>query len=153
RACARPLFASALARSAAAKSPASISARQALACALAGKASLLQSARARARGSARSQAASISKTSAAARQRIIRFLQRQPGPRRVLTPKLPPLAGARAMANLFDLSGKTAIVTGSSRGIGKAIAYRLAEHGANVVVSSRKADACDAAVTEINAAL
>ncbi len=57
------------------------------------------------------------------------------------------------MANLFDLTGQTAIVTGSSKGIGKAIAHRLAEHGANVVVSSRKADACEAAVAEINAAL
>ena len=56
------------------------------------------------------------------------------------------------MANLFDLTGKTAIITGSSKGIGKAIAHRLAEHGANVVVSSRKADACAAAVDEINAA-
>ena len=54
------------------------------------------------------------------------------------------------MANLFDLTGKTAIITGSSRGIGKAIAHRLAEHGANVVVSSRKADVCEAAATEIN---
>ncbi len=54
------------------------------------------------------------------------------------------------MANLFDLSGKSAIVTGSSRGIGKAIAHQLAEHGANVVVSSRKQDACDAAAAEIN---
>lgn len=54
------------------------------------------------------------------------------------------------MANLFDLAGKTAIITGSSRGIGKAIAHRLAEHGANVVVSSRKADACEAAAVEIN---
>ena len=57
------------------------------------------------------------------------------------------------MANLFDLSGKTAIITGSSRGIGKAIAHRLAEHGANVVVSSRKADACEAAADEINTAI
>lgn len=54
------------------------------------------------------------------------------------------------MANLFDLTGKTAIITGSSRGIGKAIAHRLAEHGANVVVSSRKLDACQEAADEIN---
>ena len=54
------------------------------------------------------------------------------------------------MANLFDLSGKTAIVTGSSKGIGKAIAHRLAEQGANVVISSRKLDACQEAGKEIN---
>jgi len=57
------------------------------------------------------------------------------------------------MANLFDLTGKTAIITGSSRGIGKAIALRMAEHGANVVVSSRKLDACEAAAEEINDAV
>ncbi len=57
------------------------------------------------------------------------------------------------MPALFDLSGQTALITGSSRGIGKAIAHRMAEHGANVVVSSRKADACAAAVAEINAAV
>jgi NAD(P)-dependent dehydrogenase (short-subunit alcohol dehydrogenase family) len=57
------------------------------------------------------------------------------------------------MTSLFDLTGKTAIITGSSRGIGKAIAHRMAEHGANVVVSSRKADACEAAVKEINDAV
>jgi len=57
------------------------------------------------------------------------------------------------VANLFDLTGKTAIVTGSSKGIGKAIAHRLAEHGANVVVSSRKLDGCEEAVKEINDAV
>ncbi|GAN00048.1 3-oxoacyl-[acyl-carrier protein] reductase [alpha proteobacterium U9-1i] len=57
------------------------------------------------------------------------------------------------MANLFDLTGKTAIITGSSRGIGKAIAHRLADHGANVVISSRKQDQCEEAASEINAAV
>jgi len=55
------------------------------------------------------------------------------------------------MGNLFDLSGKVAVVTGSSRGIGKAIVERMAEHGAKVVVSSRKIDACKAVADEINA--
>jgi len=54
--------------------------------------------------------------------------------------------------SLFDLSGKVAIVTGSSRGIGRAIAVRMAEQGANVVISSRKAEACVDVVAEINAA-
>jgi NAD(P)-dependent dehydrogenase (short-subunit alcohol dehydrogenase family) len=58
-----------------------------------------------------------------------------------------------AMPALFDLSGHTALITGSSKGIGKAIAHRMAEHGANVIISSRKADVCDAAVAEINAAV
>ncbi|MGD0722905.1 MAG: SDR family oxidoreductase [Roseiarcus sp.] len=53
--------------------------------------------------------------------------------------------------SLFDLTGKVAVVTGSSRGIGRAIALRLAEHGANVVISSRKAEACAAVVAEIEA--
>lgn len=54
--------------------------------------------------------------------------------------------------SLFDLSGKTAIVTGASRGIGEAIARRLAQHGASVVVSSRKIDACESVATSINEA-
>jgi NAD(P)-dependent dehydrogenase (short-subunit alcohol dehydrogenase family) len=53
--------------------------------------------------------------------------------------------------SLFDLAGKVAVVTGSSRGIGRAIAYRLAEHGAKVVISSRKREACAAVVAEIDA--
>ena len=52
---------------------------------------------------------------------------------------------------LFDLSGKVAIVTGSSRGIGLAIAAALAAHGAKVVISSRKQDACDEVARAINA--
>ncbi len=53
---------------------------------------------------------------------------------------------------LFELTGKIAVVTGSSRGIGRAIAQRFAEHGASVVVSSRKAEACAEVVAAINAA-
>lgn len=55
------------------------------------------------------------------------------------------------MHDLFDLTGKTAIVTGSSRGIGRAIAEHFARHGANVVISSRKADACQEVADAINA--
>ena len=53
--------------------------------------------------------------------------------------------------SLFDLSAKVAVVTGSSRGIGRAIVERLAEHGAKVVVSSRKAAACEEVAAAINA--
>lgn len=52
-------------------------------------------------------------------------------------------------STLFDLSGKVAVITGSSRGIGRAIAERMAEHGAKVVVTSRKLDACEEVVKAI----
>ena len=52
---------------------------------------------------------------------------------------------------LFDLTGKTAIVTGSSRGIGRAIAEELAKAGAQVVISSRKAGPCEEVAAAIKA--
>ncbi|MBM6575162.1 SDR family oxidoreductase [Microvirga sp. SRT01] len=55
------------------------------------------------------------------------------------------------MSALFDMAGRVAIVTGSSRGIGKAAALELVRAGACVVISSRKQDACDAVVAEIEA--
>jgi NAD(P)-dependent dehydrogenase (short-subunit alcohol dehydrogenase family) len=55
-----------------------------------------------------------------------------------------------ANMTLFDMSGKVAVVTGSSRGIGRAIAERMAEHGANVVISSRKQAVCDEVAKSIN---
>src|SRR5579862_5285701 len=53
---------------------------------------------------------------------------------------------------LFDLSGRVAVITGGSRGIGRAVAEGLAAAGADVVVASRKLDACETAAAEIEKA-
>lgn len=56
------------------------------------------------------------------------------------------------MKNLFSLEGRTALVTGGSRGIGKMIAAGFVEYGAKVYISARKAEACDATAAELSAA-
>jgi NAD(P)-dependent dehydrogenase (short-subunit alcohol dehydrogenase family) len=53
--------------------------------------------------------------------------------------------------SLFDMTGQVAVITGSSRGIGKAIAEEMAEQGAKVVISSRKLDVCEEVAAAINA--
>ena len=53
-----------------------------------------------------------------------------------------------SLVALHDLTGKVAVVTGGSRGIGRAIVQALAEAGADVVIASRKLDACEAAAEE-----
>lgn len=52
---------------------------------------------------------------------------------------------------LFDLSGKVALITGGSRGLGREMALAFADAGADVIISSRKAEACEAVVAEIEA--
>jgi NAD(P)-dependent dehydrogenase (short-subunit alcohol dehydrogenase family) len=52
---------------------------------------------------------------------------------------------------LFDLTGRVALLTGASKGMGRAMAEGLAEHGARVMISSRKLDQCEAAARAINA--
>src|ERR1035438_2856679 len=56
------------------------------------------------------------------------------------------------LPELFDLTGTVAILIGSTKGIGKAIAERMVEHGAKVTISSRKANACEDVAGAINAA-
>ena len=52
--------------------------------------------------------------------------------------------------SIFNLKNKSILITGSSRGIGKSIAHQCALHGANVIISSRKLDACEKTANEIN---
>jgi gluconate 5-dehydrogenase len=58
----------------------------------------------------------------------------------------------RTIQQLFDLTGKTALITGGSRGLGLQLAHALGEAGAKVMISSRKADELEAAVAELQAA-
>jgi len=59
---------------------------------------------------------------------------------------------ARTVQQLFDLHGRTALVTGSSRGLGLQMAHALGEAGARVMISARKADELERAAAELNAA-
>src|SRR5688572_27276698 len=52
---------------------------------------------------------------------------------------------------LFDLTGKVALITGGSRGLGLEMVRAFAAHGANIVIASRKLDACEAAAAEVHA--
>ena len=56
------------------------------------------------------------------------------------------------MSSLFDLSGRTALVTGGSKGLGKAMAAGFADHGADVMICSRNADELEATTSEIREA-
>jgi NAD(P)-dependent dehydrogenase (short-subunit alcohol dehydrogenase family) len=58
---------------------------------------------------------------------------------------------SNSFAALHDMTGKVAVVTGGSRGIGRAIVQTLAEAGADVVIASRKLDACEAAAEQVRA--
>ena len=58
----------------------------------------------------------------------------------------------RTIQQLFDLSGKTALITGGSRGLGLQMAHALGEAGARVMLSARKADELEQAVAELQAA-
>jgi NAD(P)-dependent dehydrogenase (short-subunit alcohol dehydrogenase family) len=53
------------------------------------------------------------------------------------------------MTDLFDLTGRVAVVTGGSRGLGREMVIAFAEHGADVVIASRKLDACEALAAEV----
>lgn len=55
------------------------------------------------------------------------------------------------MSSLFDLTGKVAIITGASRGIGEAISQRMAEAGAKLVIASRKQESLEEVAADLRA--
>src|SRR5450759_1431818 len=59
---------------------------------------------------------------------------------------------SRTIQQLFDLKGKTALVTGGSRGLGLQMAHALGEAGARIMLSARKADELEQASAELQAA-
>jgi NAD(P)-dependent dehydrogenase (short-subunit alcohol dehydrogenase family) len=73
------------------------------------------------------------------------------GSPRLPSTKMAGMSDHKRAPELFDLSGKVAVVTGSTKGIGRAMVQGLAEAGADVVVSSRRQDACEAAAAEVAA--
>jgi NAD(P)-dependent dehydrogenase (short-subunit alcohol dehydrogenase family) len=66
--------------------------------------------------------------------------------------KEPSVANPKRNHEYFDLSGKVAVITGGSRGLGLSMAHAFAEAGARVIIASRKQEACDAAAAEVQGA-
>ncbi|MBO0931968.1 SDR family NAD(P)-dependent oxidoreductase [Fibrella aquatilis] len=66
-------------------------------------------------------------------------------------PKSFPNVADKSLANLLSLAGRTAVVTGAARGIGAAIAYRLAEAGANLILADKRTQELDATVQQLSA--
>jgi NAD(P)-dependent dehydrogenase (short-subunit alcohol dehydrogenase family) len=74
-----------------------------------------------------------------------------PAERRLAAAPPPHATERRSSADLFDLTGRIALVTGGTRGLGRAMVLAFAQAGADVIVSSRKQDACDRVAEELSA--
>src|SRR3979490_297763 len=61
------------------------------------------------------------------------------------------MGGRNSMSDLFDLTGKVALVTGGSRGLGYQMVKAFAAHGADIFITSRKLEACEKAAAEVRA--